>query len=272
MWGAKYESGTEVEFNSKAGITDANATILRVDPDVAEVRGSSKTTNGQQNRLKRKLLQCPHCIKTFTEEDRLNGHIEVDHCMEWRTVRVYLCFLFLTIIGAINGCRQSVQYLQRLKIKVAQMEEWTQILLYFGKDLVRLLEEAGNQETCQQGLLASTAKSRLSISWNSSSDISGSSFQHFFKMDLYLYFKYHILIVLLLLILVLTADWAPCGDGCQRRGGHWGGAAGRWSGRPRGAPPPSRSTCRPRYNLQFHPARGKSLILVLLQSSRLQTL
>ena len=82
MWGAKYESGTEVEFNSKAGITDANATILRVDPDVAEVRGSSKTTNGQQNRLKRKLLQCPHCIKTFTEEDRLNGHIEVDHYME----------------------------------------------------------------------------------------------------------------------------------------------------------------------------------------------
>ena len=80
------------------------------------------------------------------------------------TVRVYLCFLFLTIIGAINGCRQSVQYLHRLKIKVAQMEEWTQILLYFGKDLVRLLEEAGNQETCQQGLLASTAKSRLSIS------------------------------------------------------------------------------------------------------------
>ena len=242
MWGAKYESGTEVEFNSKAGITDANATILRVDPDVAEVRGSSKTTNGQQNRLKRKLLQCPHCIKTFTEEDRLNGHIEVDHYMEWRTVRVYLCFLFLTIIGAINGCRQSVQYLHRLKIKAAQMKEWTQILLYFGKDLVRLLEEAGNQETCQQGLLASTAKSRLSISWNSSSDISGSSFQHFFKMDLYLYFKYHILIVLLLLILVLTADWAPCGDGCQRRGGHWGGAAGRWSGRPRGAPPPSRST------------------------------
>ena len=51
--------------------------------------------------------------------------------------------------------RQSVQYLHRLKIKVAQMEEWTQILLYFGKDLVRLLEEAGNQETCQQGLLAS---------------------------------------------------------------------------------------------------------------------
>ena len=95
------------------------------------------------------------------------------------------------------------------------MEEWTQILLYFGKDLVRLPEEAGNQETCQQGLLASTAKSRLSISWNSSSDISGSSFQHFFKMDLYLYFKYHILIVLLLLILVLTADWAPCGDGCE---------------------------------------------------------
>ena len=75
-------------------------------------------------------------------------------------------FFFLTIIGAINGCRQSVQcqYLHRLKIKVAQMEEWTQILLYFGKDLVRLLEEAGNQETCQQGLLASTAKSRLSIS------------------------------------------------------------------------------------------------------------
>ena len=69
--------------------------------------------------------------------------------------------------------------------------------------------------------------------------------------------------VLFLLILVLTADWAPCGDGCQRRGGHWGGAAGRWSGRPRGAPPPSRSTCRPRYNLQFHPARGKSLIIVL---------
>ena len=26
--------------------------------------------------------------------------------------------------------------------------------------------------------------------------------------------------VLLLLILVHTADWAPCGDGCQRRGGH----------------------------------------------------
>ena len=112
------------------------------------------------------------------------------------------------------------------------MKEWTQILLYFGKDLVRLLEEAGNQETCQQGLLASTAKSRLSISWNSSSDISGSSFQHFFKMDLYLYFKYHILIVLLLLILVLTADWAPCGDGCQRRGGHWGGAAGRFQSKP----------------------------------------
>ena len=183
--------------------------------------------------------------------------------MECRTVRVYLCFLFLTIIGAINGCRQSVQYLHRLKIKVAQMEEWTQILLYFGKDLVRLLEEVGNQETCQQGLLASTAKSRLSIPWNSSRDISGSSFQYFFKMDLYLYFKYHILRVLLLLILVLTADWAPCGDGCQRRGGHWGGAAGRWSGRPRGAPPPSRSPCRPRYNLQFHPARGKSLIIVL---------
>ena len=47
------------------------------------------------------------------------------------------------------------------------------------------------------------------------------------------------------------------------RGGHWGGAAGRWSGRPRGAPPPSRSTCRPRCNLQFHPARGKRLIIVL---------
>ena len=47
------------------------------------------------------------------------------------------------------------------------------------------------------------------------------------------------------------------------RGGHWGGAAGMWSGRPRGAPPPSRSTCRPRCNLQFHPARGKSLIIVL---------
>ena len=62
-------------------------------------------------------------------------------------------FFFLTIIGAINGC------LHRLKIKAAQMKEWTQILLYFGKDLVRLLEEAGNQETCQQGLLASTAKS-----------------------------------------------------------------------------------------------------------------
>ena len=28
-------------------------------------------------------------------------------------------------------------------------------------------------------------------------------------------------------------------------------------------PPPSRSTCRPRCNLQFHPARGKSLIIVL---------
>ena len=121
-------------------------------------------TNGQQNRLKRKLLQCPHCIKTFTEEDRLNGHIEVDHYMEWRTVRVYLCFLFLTIIGAINGCGQSVQYLHRLKIKVAQMEEWTQILLYFGKDLVRLLEEAGNQETCQQGLLASMLRP-LNLDW-----------------------------------------------------------------------------------------------------------
>ena len=47
------------------------------------------------------------------------------------------------------------------------------------------------------------------------------------------------------------------------RGGHWGGAAGMWSGRPRGAPPPSRSTCRPRCNLQFHLARGKRLIIVL---------
>ena len=46
------------------------------------------------------LSDSPHCINTFTEEDRLNGHIEVDHYMEWRTVRVYLCFLFLTIIGA----------------------------------------------------------------------------------------------------------------------------------------------------------------------------
>ena len=44
MWGAKYESGTEVEFNSKAGITDANATILRVDPDVADDKWPAKQT------------------------------------------------------------------------------------------------------------------------------------------------------------------------------------------------------------------------------------
>ena len=44
VWGAKYESGTEVGFNSKAGITDANATILRVDPDVADDKWPAKQT------------------------------------------------------------------------------------------------------------------------------------------------------------------------------------------------------------------------------------
>ena len=83
LWNIRFEKSTNVKLQCKKEVANLDATILRVDPALAVVGGSSKDADeAQPTRPKRKLFQCSYCVRCFSEEEKLAQHIDTEHFME----------------------------------------------------------------------------------------------------------------------------------------------------------------------------------------------
>ena len=83
LWNIRFEKSTNVKLQCKKEVANLDATILRVDPALAVVGGSSKDADeAQPTRPKRKLFQRSYCVKSFSEEEKLVQHIDREHFME----------------------------------------------------------------------------------------------------------------------------------------------------------------------------------------------
>ena len=79
----RFEKSTNVKLQCKKEVANLEATILRVDPALAVVGGSSKDADeAQPTRPKRKLFQCSYCVRSFSGEEKLVQHIDIEHFME----------------------------------------------------------------------------------------------------------------------------------------------------------------------------------------------
>ena len=68
LWNIRFEKSTNVKLQCKKEVANLDATILRVDPALAVVGGSSKDADeAQPTRPKRKLFQCSYCVRSFSE-------------------------------------------------------------------------------------------------------------------------------------------------------------------------------------------------------------
>ena len=76
LWGVQFPVGRAVLFNCKKTTADPNATILAADRVLGEVGKSSKS---EPERMKRKLLACPYCVRSFTELEKMLEHLQTDH-------------------------------------------------------------------------------------------------------------------------------------------------------------------------------------------------
>ena len=89
LWGIKFPFGQKIDFHCKRQARALDATILASDPIIAEVGASSKALEPQPSdplhqpqplqRPKRKLLQCPLCVRSFTELQSMLEHCNNDH-------------------------------------------------------------------------------------------------------------------------------------------------------------------------------------------------
>ena len=71
-----------MEFQFKKLVPNLDTTNLTVDPALAVVGGSSKDADEDQPTWpKRKLHQCTYCVRSFTEEEKLIQHINVERAL-----------------------------------------------------------------------------------------------------------------------------------------------------------------------------------------------
>ena len=89
LWGVKFPFGQQIDFHCKRQAPALDATILASDPIIAEVGASSRAPEPQPSdplpqpqplqRPKRKLLQCPLCVRSFLELQSMLEHCNNDH-------------------------------------------------------------------------------------------------------------------------------------------------------------------------------------------------
>ena len=79
MWGIRFNMSTNVEMVDKE---DLNNTMLREDPLIMKVGQKQSREDDdtmQSKRIKRSLVSCPFCIRTFTDQNSLKKHMSDDH-------------------------------------------------------------------------------------------------------------------------------------------------------------------------------------------------
>ena len=83
LWGLQFKCGQRIDFHcQKQAPAALDASILASDSIIAEVGASSRSAEHQSEPLqrpKRKLLQCPLCVRSFLDMQTMLEHCNKDH-------------------------------------------------------------------------------------------------------------------------------------------------------------------------------------------------